>query len=61
MSSQERRNKRAAKFIKPRQRQPDFVRKAGPHADRPRVSRRAELAQAMDEWADEEYDTYDDN
>lgn len=54
MSSPRSREKRQARLVRTRQRQPDFVRKAGPHADRPRVSRRAELIEALEEWAEEE-------
>jgi hypothetical protein len=54
VSSQESRKKRGERLVRTRQRTPDFVRKAGPHVDRPRVSRRVELLEALDEWADEE-------
>lgn len=44
--------KRERRLVRTRQRQPDFVRKAGPHKPEPkRMSRRAELVAELDEWA----------
>lgn len=44
--------KRERRLVRTRQRQPDFVRKAGPHDHRPaRQSRKADIVEQLEEWA----------
>ena len=46
--------KRQQRLVRTRQRQADFVRKAGPHGNgKERTSRRADLASALNEWAED--------
>jgi len=52
-------SKQDRRLVRTRQRTPDFVRKAGPHKPTPqRVSRRAILTEALQEWAEDYQGTH---
>ena len=54
-------SKQQRRFIRIRQRTPDFVRKAGPHTSPKRRGRKeeVELQDAVNEWAEDYQGTHD--